>query len=114
MTRGTSFKLERAVFENERSLLFGVTFHTGLVRTYRKLCLFLIETAVRVMTIAAAHGALKHLMTKRLRELSFDLAVTAYAELRFAVLEHCPIRHIGTLSRGRADLSDRKRMLRCE
>lgn len=102
------------MFENERSLLVGVTFHAGLVRANGHLCLFLIKTAVRVVTIAAVHRALKHFVTERLRELSLNLSVAAHAELRFAVLKHRPICLVGPLCRCPAYLNDRTGTLRCE
>ena len=75
VARRTSLKLERSMFENERTLLVGVAFHAGLVGSDGELGLFLIEAAVRVVTIAAAHCPFQHLVSERFGELRFDLAV---------------------------------------
>ena len=82
----TALELERAMFEDERSLLVGVAFDARLVRAHGHLGLLLIEAAVRVVAIAAIHRALKHFVTEWLRELSVDLGVAGHTKLRLAVL----------------------------
>jgi hypothetical protein len=69
MTRGTAFKLQRTMFEDERPLLVGVTLYARRIGTDSEFCLLLLETAVRIMAIAALHRPLEDLVMERLAEL---------------------------------------------
>lgn len=69
MAYSAAFELERSVFINERSLLVGMALDTCGISPDRKLGLLSLKASVGVMTIAAAHGALKHLVMERLTEL---------------------------------------------
>lgn len=104
MARGTPFQFDRTVFEHERALFVGVAFNTGGVGTDGELGLFLLEPAVRVVTVAARHGSLENLVVKRLAELCFDLRVAADTELRLARFEHRGFGNAGFLDRCVADL----------
>ena len=88
MTGRTAFDLERRVLENERTLFVRVTFDTRRVDADRKFCLFLFESSVRIMTIAAFHRSFEDFVMKRLGKLRFRFAVTADAELLLVGFEH--------------------------
>src|SRR4051794_26393173 len=77
VARGAALKLDRAVFEHERSLLVRVALDAGGVRTDREFGLLLLEAAVRIVAIAARHGPLEHFVVKRFAELRFYLRVAA-------------------------------------
>ena len=102
MTRRTAFDLERRVFENERTLLIGVTFHASRIRADGEFGLFVFKTAVRVVTITAFHRAFQNAVAKRFAELRFDFAVTTDAKLRLARFEHCGRGDFGFLARNLA------------
>jgi hypothetical protein len=69
---------------SERTLLIGMTLYTSCVRARCESCLFELETAVRVMTIAALHRAFEHLVMKWFIEVGLNFVVAADAELRLA------------------------------
>ena len=85
------------MFVDKRSLLICVTLDASCVRAGRKSGLLKLETAVRIMAIAALHRAFQHLVMEGQTKLVLDLAVTAYAKLRFAHLEQTQIREAGLL-----------------
>ena len=64
-----AFCLHRTVLEDERALLVRVALDAGSIGTIRKLSLLRLKTAVGVVTVAARHCALGHLVVKRLCEL---------------------------------------------
>ena len=88
MTGGAAFKLERAVFEYERSLLVGVALDTSRISANCQLGLFLFEPAVRIVAIAALHRAFEHPVVKWFTELSLRFVVAGHAELRLICGQH--------------------------
>ena len=88
MASGAALKLERAVFEYERSLLVGVALDTSRISANCQLGLFLFEPAVRIVAIAALHRAFENFMVKGLAELSFRFVVAGHAKLRLVCGKH--------------------------
>jgi hypothetical protein len=64
-----AFQFERGMFEYERTLLVGVAFHAGLVSSDGQFGLLLIEPAVRVVAIAAAHRPFQDFVAEGFGEL---------------------------------------------
>ena len=79
VTRNASIRLERCVLVSEWPLLIGMALYASSIRACRQSCLFEFETAVRIVAIAATHGAFEHLVMGRHGELMFDFAVTVQA-----------------------------------
>jgi hypothetical protein len=106
MAGDTAFGLYWGVFVNKWPLLIGVTLNTSSVCTGSQPRLFKFETAVRIVTVAAAHGAFEDFMMKRQVKLVFDLRMAANTQLwltsfkQFRMLERWFLR----ISRG--DKSD--------
>ena len=88
MTGGAAFELERAVFEHERSLLVAVALDASGIGANRKLRLLLLESAMRIVAIAALHRAFENFMVKGLAELSFRFVVAGHAKLRLVCGKH--------------------------
>ena len=88
MTRRATFDLQRCVLEDERSLLVGVTLETAGIGACRQTSLLQLETAMRIVTVAALDETFEHLVMKRPAELRLRLAVTTDAKLRFAATQH--------------------------
>ena len=84
VTGNTAVRLERRVLVSERSLLVGMALDAGRICARRQSCLFELETAVGVMTIAAFHRTFEDLVMKWFVEVGFDFVVAADAELRLA------------------------------
>ena len=87
VTGNAPVRLHRRMFERKWTLLIGVTLDARGVGANGETSLSQLETAVRIVAIAASHGAFEHLVMGRHRELMFDFAVTAQTKLRFADLE---------------------------
>ena len=87
MTSNAAFSLNRRMFVNKRSLLVCVTLDASCIRSRRQSRLFELETAVRIVAVAALHRAFQHLVMERQVELVLCLAMTTETELRFAVFE---------------------------
>ena len=98
MTGCATFCLDGSVLEDERPLLVCVALHAGRIRARRQSRLLGLESAVRVMAIAATHGPFEHLVMERLIELMFDFGVTLQAELRLALPQELNRREAGLLS----------------
>jgi hypothetical protein len=79
MAGNTAFGLYRRVFIYKWPLLIGVTFNTSGVGTGSQSRLFQFETAVRIVTVAAAHSPFEDFMMKRQVKLVFDLRMAANA-----------------------------------
>ena len=88
MARRTAFGFHRSVFISKRPLLIYVAPDASRVGAGREPGLLQFETAMRIVTIAATHGAFQHLMMKRRGELRLDLCVATRAELRIVHLQH--------------------------
>jgi hypothetical protein len=84
VTGDASFGLDRGVFVNKRTLFVYVTLKASRVDTSCEPRLFQFKPAVRIMAIAAFHGAFKHLVTERQLKLVLGLAMTTHTELWFA------------------------------
>src|SRR5215203_739379 len=84
--------LDRSMFVNERSLLVCVTLDASRVGAGRQSRLLKLETAVRIVAIAALHRAFQHLVMERQIELVLSLGMTTQAKLRFAVSKQLQIR----------------------
>ena len=72
------------MFINKRALLIGVTFDASCIYTSGESGLFQFKTAMRVVTIPAAHQAFQNLVVKGLIELVLYFAVATQAKLRVA------------------------------
>ena len=84
VTGDASVRLERCVLESEWALFVGMTLYASCVCTRGESCLFELETAVGVMTIAAFHRAFQHLVMKWLVEVGLNFVVATDAELWLA------------------------------
>ena len=84
VTRDAAVCLYGRMFERERTLLVGVALNTRRVRAGGQPGLLELETAVRIVTVAALHRAFEDLVMKRLVEVGLNFVVAAYAQLRFA------------------------------
>jgi len=82
VTGRAALSLHGRVFVRERSLLIHVALNASRVSSRSQARLFQLETAVRVMTVAAPHRALEHLVMEGHRELRLHLSVTTGAKLR--------------------------------
>ncbi len=82
VTRDATVRLHRSMLERKWSLLVCVTLDARGVRTDRQPRLLQLETAVRIVAVAAFHRAFEDLVMRREGELVFDLAVTVQAKLR--------------------------------
>ena len=87
VTRDATVGLHRRMFEREWTLLIGVALDARRVRADSQPRLLQLKTAVRVMAVAASHGAFEHLVMGRHGELVFDFTVTTQAQLRLTVLQ---------------------------
>jgi hypothetical protein len=72
------------MFVNKRTLLVYVTLKASRIHAGRKPRLFQFKTAVRIVTVAALHGAFQYLVMEGQLKLVLGFAVTAHTELRFA------------------------------
>ena len=84
VTGCTTLSFYGGVLISERSLLICVAFETDSICTGRQSGLFRLETAMRIVTIAATHRPLKNLVVKRHIELVFGFAMTSHAQLGFS------------------------------
>jgi len=109
MACGTAFDLDRSMFVNERALLIRMTANARSIGADRKLRLFRLKSAVRVVTVAATHRPFEHFVMERLGELRLRLGMAGHAELGLALLELCRVCLICPLRRCRADKSYRIR-----
>ena len=73
--------LHRRMFEREWALLVGMALDARRISADCQPRLLQLKTAVRIVTVAAAHGAFQHLVMGRHRELMFHLGVTVQTEL---------------------------------
>jgi hypothetical protein len=89
------------MLKDERPLLVGVALDASRVRTRRQPRLLGLESAVRIMAIAATHGPFEHLVMRRLIELMFDFSMTLQAELRLTLSEQSDRREAGLFRIGR-------------
>ena len=74
------------MLESEWTLLVGMTLNACRVCARCQPGLLELETAVRIVTIAALHRAFEHLVMKRFVEVGLNLVVATDAELRLACL----------------------------
>ena len=88
MTGRASFGFYRSVFVSKRPLLIHVALNASGVGAGRESGLLQLETAMRIVTIAATHRAFQHLVMERRSELRLDFAVTTRTELRIVRLQH--------------------------
>jgi hypothetical protein len=72
---------------NKRTLLVYVTLKASRIYARGKPRLFQFKTAVRIVAIAALHGAFQHLVMEGQLKLVLRFTVTAQTELRFAGCE---------------------------
>ena len=73
---------------NEWALFVRMALDTGRVSTNGELRLLRFKPTMGIVTVAAGHSSLKHLVMERLAELRFCFAMAANTELRFALPEH--------------------------
>ena len=83
-----SLYLRGRVLEHKRSLLIRVALYTCLIDAGGQPDLFLLESAVLIVTIRAFHDAFEHAMMERLEELGSGLIVAGNAELRLRLHQH--------------------------
>ena len=95
MTRHTTFGFHRGVFISKRTLLVRVTFNASGISAGGQSRLLEFKTAMRVMTIDAAHRAFQDLMMEGRGERRFDFAVATEAKLRVAHFQHLDCREAG-------------------
>jgi hypothetical protein len=88
-----SLYLRGRVLEHKRSLLIRVALYTCLIDAGGQPDLFLLESAVLIVTIRAFHDAFEHAMMERLEELGSGLIVAGNAELRLRLHQQ----HMGRL-----------------
>jgi hypothetical protein len=91
MTRNAPISLDRGMLVNKRSLLVCVTLDAGSVGAGRESRLFKLETAVRIVAIAALHRPFEHLVMERQVELVLRLAMTTETKLGLAISEQFQI-----------------------
>src|SRR5215213_4605824 len=103
VARGTALKLYCRVFKHKRSRFIRVTPNATGISSDCQSRLLRLEAAVRIVAVAACHGAFEHFVVKRLRELRFCFVVAAHAQLRLALLEHPYRTLIGTIARNSPD-----------
>ena len=84
VTGNASVRLERRVLVSEWALLIGMAFYAGCICARRQSCLFELEAAVRIVTIATFHRAFEDLVMKWFVEVGLNFVVTTDAELRLA------------------------------
>ena len=65
VTSRAALGLHRGVFESERALLVDVALDAGSIGARRQPGLFQLESAVRVVTIAATHRAFQNFVMER-------------------------------------------------
>jgi len=88
MTGRAAFSLHRSVLVDKRSLLVGVTLDASRVGAGRETSLFQLESAMRVMTVAAAHRTFEYLVMERHVELWLYLVMTTGAQLWIVCFQH--------------------------
>ena len=101
-----AFDLAGRVLENKRPLLVGVALEAGSVGAGGEPGLLGLETAMRIVAIAALHGTLNDLVVEGLVELTLHLVVAGDAQLRVALDQHLFGLEVGRVRRKRADRSD--------
>jgi hypothetical protein len=106
MASNTAFGLYRRVFVNKWPLLIGMTLNTSSVCTRSQPRLFEFKTPVRIVTVAAAHGAFEDFMMKRQVKLVLDLRMAANAQLRLTGFEEFRVLERWFLRISRGDKSD--------
>ena len=87
MTGLTAFDFYRRVFINERSGFIGVTFHTTDFATNPTTQLFLLETAVLIVTIGTFHAAFGNFVMEGTRKRGFLVSVTFIAAFRLIIAQ---------------------------
>lgn len=80
MARQAAFGLNRRMLVNEGAGCFRMALHAHRIAGHAAMQAFLLESAVRIVTIAAAHQPLVHLVVEGLREGRFYIRVTAVAK----------------------------------
>ena len=74
------------MFVNERALLIRMTTNARSIGADRKLRLFRLKSAVRVVTVAATHRSFEHFVMEGFRKLRLGLGMARHAKLRLALL----------------------------
>ena len=76
------------MFISERTLLVSVTLDASGIRAGGQSGLFQLKTAVRIVTIAAIHGAFENFVMERHTERRLHLAVATQTKLGLTLLQH--------------------------
>ena len=97
VTGDAAFCLDRRMLVNKRTLLVDVALYTGGVGPRGQARLLEFKTAMRIVAVAALHGAFEHLVMERQIELVLRLAVAVQTELRLAVPKQLDTRDTGLL-----------------
>src|SRR5436190_17525771 len=93
-----AFRVPRGLLLGGRALLGRVSFEAGGGGPRGQSRLLQFKTAVRIVTIAAAHHSFQDLMMEWRGELRFDFTMATDAELRIVRLQHSDRRKAGLLS----------------
>ena len=93
VTRNAALGLNRRVLVNKGTLLVYVTLYASRIDSCCQSRLFQFETTMWIVAIATLQRAFQDLVMERQLELVLDLAMTAQAELRLAVLEQLDTRN---------------------
>ena len=88
VTRDASFRFQRRVFINERTLFVGVTLNAGGVGANSETRLLQFKTSVRIVTVAALHRTFENFVVERHVERGLYLTVTTGTELWLPAPEH--------------------------
>src|SRR5713226_6067605 len=84
MTNLATLDLQWRMLEDEWTLFVRMTLQAGHIRTHRQSRLLELESAVRVVTVAALDLPFEHFVVKGHIELRFHLGVAAQTQLRLA------------------------------
>ena len=82
VARRAAFHFERCMFENEWTCFIAMALNAGGISPNSELRLFLLEAAVRIVTVAAIHRSFENLVMERLAELSLCFRMARHAKLR--------------------------------
>jgi hypothetical protein len=76
-----AFRLDHRMLEDERSGCFRMALSADLIVVGGRLKLFVLECAVRIVTVAASHQALVHFVMERLSKCRLHIGMAGVAEL---------------------------------
>ena len=92
VTRDETVRLNWRMLVNKWTLFVCVTLDAGGINACREACLFQLESAVWVVTIATLHRAFQYFVVEGQIELVLCFAVTTQTKLWLALSEQLQIR----------------------